>query len=153
MSEPVTIVPAQRWHAHAIIDVLPESQRSHLKAWGGETPVETIERGIATSSHTWTALEPYGMPVLIGGVVRQSLLGRQGLIWQVSNPEAIARHPKRLLRESRAQIEKLREHYDTLVGYVGCDPKSLVWLKWLGFDLAPAFRVKDIDLRLATMRF
>jgi hypothetical protein len=64
----------------------------------------------------------------------------------------LARHPKRLLRESRAQLVVMRRLYPVLENFVSCDyPKSLRWLAWLGFTVGEEETVMGEPMRRVTL--
>jgi len=151
VSDGVSVVWPEPWHAGALVRLMAERDIGAFVALGVEDPVATIDAGVRASTYAWCALEGDD-PLCIGGVVPDgALLGDVGRPWMVSQP-ALARHPKRLLRESRGQLAVIRRQYPVLTNFVSCDyPKSLRWLAWLGFavgdeELVLGTRVRRVSL-------
>jgi hypothetical protein len=139
-----TVWPAPA-HVEALLALLPADDLAAFAALSGDPP-GVILRGIAASSHAWCALEA-GEPLCIGGVVPETLLGDVGRPWMVAQP-GLARHPRRLLRESRAWLVELRRAYPVLRTEVVCGyPASLRWLGWLGFAIGEPRLIGKIWVR------
>jgi hypothetical protein len=144
-------------HADALVALLAPRDIAAFEALGTGDPADTIKWGIAASAYAWAALE--GPEVLcIGGVVSvvsktrsshdEACVGRP---WMVSQP-GLARHPKRLLRESRAQLAVIRKLWPVLENFVSCDyPKSLRWLAWLGFAVGEEEVVAETRVRRVSL--
>jgi len=146
----VRMVWPEPWHAGELVRLMSDRALAAFAALGAGDPVETIRAGVRASMYAWCALDGED-PLCIGGVVPDGpLLGDVGRPWMVSQP-ALARHPKRLLRESRARLAVIRRMYPVLTNFVSCDyPKSLRWLAWLGFAVGGEELVLGTRVRRVT---
>ena len=120
--------------ADAILPHLVPKQRSALNMLPGGD-LASLKYALAMSEETFCAIKE-GVPVCLGGVVRGgTALAPVGIIWMTITPE-LAKHPKQLLRDSRAVVHGWCERFPVLIDYIDTtQTQTLRWLRWLGFDI------------------
>lgn len=115
----------------------------------GMTPREAIMHSLMASVVARCALDG-DTPVAMWGVAPYgSLLGDVGLAWMLTTPDA-RRHPRDILRRSRAFVSDARSIYNTLVCVVDLQYYQAVsWVEWLGFrrnGIVPAQTATSLGL-------
>jgi GNAT superfamily N-acetyltransferase len=79
-----------------------------------------------------------GEVAAIVGLSTDSLLGGRLVAWMLTG-RPVDRHRKSFLRLTRGRVREMLKHHHTLTCSVHAEyAKAIRWLRWLGFDLAPA---------------
>ena len=90
-------------------------------------------------------------PVVIWGVLMPSLTCGMGVIWALTS-KAIDRCPLVFVRRSRIELEKVRQNYTELTGFVATEYEvSAKWLRWLGFKISPSYTFHGRNVRRISM--
>ena len=98
------------------------------------TPLEALSSAIQNSKASWTIVEDDGTVIGSFGV-SESSVKFVGYAWLLASEE-LHKHSKRFLKQSRAFVAEMKQHYPVLINYVDVrNTKSLLWLKWLGFTI------------------
>lgn len=105
------------------------------------TPEQALRLSITQSVEAWTLCHA-GQPLCIGGVGRLTegtLLGGPVSVPWLLGSEALMAHRRAFLRISRRVVPLWRRRHGVLVNRVDARNRaSLRWLRWLGFEIAPA---------------
>ncbi len=68
------------------------------------------------------------------GLIPPTLMSNQAYLWLYTT-DLVKEHQFLFVRYSQRMVEKLLEHYESIVGHVQVDaPRSRQWLKWLGAE-------------------
>lgn len=90
-------------------------------------------------------------PVVIWGVLMPSLTCGMGVIWALTS-KAIDRCPLVFVRRSKIELEKVRQNYTELTGFVATEYEvSAKWLRWLGFKISPSYTFHGRNVRRISM--
>lgn len=115
-----------------------EYLKNHLKqndideicASNNLAPEEALKEGLKNSIFCCTVLDDN--PIMMFGVVPETLLGKKGIVWMLSSSELI-KIQRRFLRHSRHFIDMMLEFYPYLCNYVDeRNKESIAWLKFCG---------------------
>jgi hypothetical protein len=130
----ITVVPATLAHAEAI-DLRPGDARE-IEALG-LTPHEALARSLARS--IWAnAYLVDGEVAAVMGVTLSNLVGGVAMPWLLTG-RPVDRHRKAFLRLTRDRVGQMLAEHGMLVAQVHAQYReALRWLRWLGFELAPA---------------
>ena len=103
------------------------------------SPADRLKLSVQASLKAWCAIDIAAHePIAVFGVQSFALLGSVGAAWMIATPKVEA-HPRAMLEIGRRYVDKMHEHFDTLVNYViQGHSDSLCWLKHLGFEILPA---------------
>lgn len=105
-------------------------ERAKLEAIGGRA---LLDGAVAQSVHTFAGVVD-GVPAFVGGVIPDEA-HEVGKVWMMATPQ-VERAKKFYLRETRRQVGLMLEMFLCLRTMVEQSyPKSLRWLRWLGFAL------------------
>jgi len=114
----------------AFIAAMDGDERAKLEAIGGRT---LLDGAVAQSVHTFAGVVD-GVPAFVGGVIPDDS-HEVGKVWMMATPQ-VDRAKKFYLRETRRQVGLMLEMFLCLRTMVEQSyPKSLRWLRWLGFAL------------------
>lgn len=106
-----------------------EIWKSHHK-----TAENALMEGLLNSEICFT-MERNEKPIVMFGIVPQSLLSNSATIWLLASPE-IERIQVAFLKHSRYFIDLMLQHYPYLDNYVDAEnKKSIEWLKFCGATL------------------
>lgn len=153
ISEPssaIAIEPATLEHARRI--ELRAGDAAEIAALG-LAPEEALARSLARSVSADAYLAD-GEVAALTGVALQPLLGGTAMPWLITG-RAVELHRKAFLRLTRERTHRLLAEHGTLVCQVHADYRQAVlWLRWLGFELAPArpLGVRGALFHQATLR-
>jgi hypothetical protein len=112
-----------------------EADRVEVMASHGHSPLDALTLGVSKSDQVVTVLSPDGTPLVIIGVVSQSLLSDVGTIWLLGCDEAL-RYRRNFISEVPRVLSILFERYTMLENHVHVDNRvSIVWLKRIGFEM------------------
>lgn len=103
---------------------------------GGLTPVRAVALSCEGSNQSlvWTAVSPVDGPVAIFGAAASLTLG-VGHPWMLAT-DAVAKHPKELVRYGRDYTEAMQAVYPILTNVVDCrNTQSIRWLEHLGYQM------------------
>ncbi len=130
----IEIVPATLEHARTIR--LREGDAMEIRALG-ETQESALTKTLARAIRAETYLVD-GEPAALTGIMMPSLLGTIASPFLMTG-EPVERHRKSFMQHTRARVEQWRTQYELLVTFVHADyGRAIAWLRWLGFELAPA---------------
>ena len=122
-------------HVSHIAQNMREADRVEVMASHGHTPLEALTLGVSKSDQVVTVLSPEDTPLVIIGVVSQSLLSDVGTIWLLGCDEAL-RHRRKFISEVPRVLSILFERYTMLENYVHVDNQiSVRWLNRIGFKM------------------
>lgn len=117
------LVPGTIEHATAIWTLLTDADRAELGA-------VALQQAARVSARMWCG-EADGVPLFLAGVYEH------GQAWMIGTP-GIARHRKFYLRATRQMADEMQALFPVLRVMVGEHvPRSIRWLRWLGFDVGP----------------
>lgn len=126
---------AREEDAVMIAPLLREAEKKEILRYGDGSLEGSIRRSIALSQAV-LLFDDDGAPLCLFGL-HKNLLGSAALPWLVGT-DALDRHRKFFLRNSRKWIEKQRRRYRYLYGTVDAEYEAAKrWLIWLGFTLHP----------------
>ena len=116
---------------------LREADRIEVEATmrPGDSVTSALFRAYNLSTHRWTGMIN-NTPIMICGVVPQSVIGQIGIPWLVGTDE-ITDVKRQFVQECRQYLDKMQAAYpEELVNFVDCrNETSIRWLKWMGFDI------------------
>ena len=139
------VVEALPEHVEAIAADTRQADVDELFASSGITPETAMWKGLVCSTHAWTGLID-DRPVCMFGVAPRSVLSGRGYPWLIGT-NRMEREARVFLRECRPQVAVMRGVYNLLENYVDArNVKAVRWLRWLGFEIAPAAPYGDLGL-------
>lgn len=127
------VVPAAPEHIGPIAANLRQADRNELWAVAALLPDDALRLSLAAPgvARTWLI---DGEPAAMGGISDGPERGH-GVVWLLGT-DAIDRHARAFLIESRRQFEAARSAYDFVFNWVDArNVRSLRWLRWLGFEI------------------
>jgi len=125
------VEPITRAHVEAFVPTM--ENRDELERLTGRDAVTYIAEAAEQSAYTFAGVTADG-PIFIGGV-RGVPHHTYGAVWMLGGPR-IDRAKKFYLRATRAQVDHMLTMFDRLFTSVDARyPKSLRWLRWLGFTV------------------
>lgn len=136
-----SVIPATAAHAAELAPRLREADVAEVRATAGYAPLEALERSLLASTEAYALLlggELAGLFGVVGleGTVAGGYAG--GVIWLLGS-DAIPLRRRAFLSLSRRMVAEFRTRYPVLFNYVDArNEASLRWLRWLGFEIAPA---------------
>ncbi|WP_019646200.1 hypothetical protein [Novispirillum itersonii] len=105
------------------------------------TPEQALRISLCQSMEAWTVSHA-GRPLCLCGVGRLTdgtLLGGPVSVPWLLGSDALSDHRRALLRISGRMVPLWRRRHGLLVNWVDARNRaSLRWLRWLGFEIAPA---------------
>jgi hypothetical protein len=112
----------------------------------GRTPKQALRAGLARSIRAWTALVD-DRPEAMFGVVVESLLGREGLVWFLGTDE-VYRHGRELLMWGPGFISRLHDSSLVLRNIVSSENRRAIRLleRW-------GFKVSADEQEIGGMKF
>lgn len=123
---------------------LRQADLAEIRASTLETPLEVLERGIATSQPCYTALDALEQVTAVFGVVPCE--DGHGLIWLLGTDD-LSLGRVAVVRRGLAIVEELQQTYPVLYNWVDArNNKHLRWLLWCGFQIVganPAYGVEQ----------
>lgn len=128
----IELVPATLEHAEYIAANVREMDAQEIWASSRQKPFHAMQSGIKYSDQAMTGLVD-GIPVLMWGVVFESLVGNIGTPWMIATKH-LDQHAVSFLRRCRKPVLDMMKKYDTLINHV--DARNICairWLGWLGF--------------------
>lgn len=147
----VSIIPATTDHIEQMRDMVRPEDRDELWASCMRTPEETMKSAIEYSEIAQTGCID-GIPVMMWGVVRESLICDVGVPWMVGTT-LLDRHAVTFLRRCKRPVLELFKDYDMLTNYVDVrNVRAIAWLRWLGFKIADEPEPYGL-MRLPFLRF
>jgi hypothetical protein len=126
--------PAMIDDAAMLVPLLRHADQLEMERGMGNA-YDALHHSIERSKLCWVFLDD-DEPLCVAGLVQPMLLAPQ-----IANPwligtEALRRHPKTFLRETKRWVEEWRRHYSLLFNYVDAEYAGAIrWLRWLGFDI------------------
>lgn len=109
---------------------LKQSDIDEIFASNNLTPEEALKDGLKNSIFCCTVLNDN--PIMIFGVVPETILGNKGIVWMLSSSE-LMKIQRRFLRHSRYFIDMMLEYYAYLYNYIDSRSKeSIAWLEFCG---------------------
>lgn len=97
-------------------------------------PKKVLADAIASADYTWVGTVD-GKVGCVWGLKYTNILLGHVYIWVLTTP-LVEEHQFRFVRGSKLFIDKVRERFPYICGWVDArNPKSVVWIKWLGFEL------------------
>jgi hypothetical protein len=139
--------PAEIQDADILAAILRAADRLEIQAVVGRDPTQTLREGIASSDPCWAVLNASGDLISIFGVVPDVGNPRSGMIWLLGSEE-LANNRVAVLRASRAWVDRIHQHYDSLWNYV--DSRNQVhidWLHWCGFHFVELVEQYGVEQR------
>ena len=130
-----------------------ESDKQEIWASNHISPENALVGGVINSVVCLTA-EMNEKPIIMGGIVPQSLLGHTAIIW-VLGTDDMKKIAKTFLKTSRSYIDHMLEFYPYLFNYIDVRNKeSLLWLKYCGaeFSLTVPYGVEQKPFRYFCFR-
>lgn len=115
------------------------SDKREIEAFSGRRARQSLEMGMSLGE-AYTAHYD-GVPVLMFGVTSPHNLTGHGVPWMlVSNKMTIP--PRKVLLASKRIVANMQHIYYSLENYVDVrNVAAIKWLKWLGFEFAPAIPI------------
>lgn len=133
----IRIEAPQAAYVQHVIENLRSCDRDEIFAATGHEPAMEIEKALARPGRHYCALIGRE-PIALYGVADMNGFSRIGSPWLVGT-DAVARHGRSFLRQSRRNIGLINEGYDYLVNMVDRrNTASILWLQWLGFTIHTA---------------
>lgn len=130
----VKIVPATLDHIVEINKKVRREDRNELWVAAMQTPLDAMQMGIECGK-TMTGLVD-GEPVVMWGVVEDSLMLKTGMPWMLATTE-LESHAMQFLRRCKKHVMEMLREYGTLENYVDArNIRAIQWLKWLGFTVS-----------------
>jgi hypothetical protein len=133
----ITILPATRDHAHALIARIRPADAAEINALGYADPLDGLIECLDMAVSAFTGFID-GELAAIAGFAVPEMLGRRAMPWLVTT-DTVDRHPLAFARASRRILDALRKDHELLENYVDARHTVCVrWLRWLGCTLEPA---------------
>lgn len=100
--------------------------------------VDALRLGVVASRSCLMAVDVYGVPAALLGVVTVSVLDNVGSPWMLATDRA-EDFPRAFIAYGRAYTRIMLGEYDVLENHVDArNTRAVAWLKHLGYDVAPA---------------
>lgn len=130
-----SIVPASIEHIAHIAAHIRDSDREEIWASTMSRPERALASGLYYSDFAQTGMVD-GEPVMMWGIVKESLIGNVGVPWMLAT-KRLDEVAVIFLRRCKAPLREAMNRYDRLFNYVDArNTRTIRWLKWLGFKLA-----------------
>lgn len=141
----LNILPARLDHIPLLAPRLREGDRLEVAALGA-SPEDALSAALGASSGAWFALFN-DEPLAMYGIVVPAVLGAQSAVLWCLTCEAVNRHRKLFLRESKAFVDAVQQTYPTLTAFVQKEYTATVnWAtRWLGFTVTHEIVVHGVD--------
>lgn len=137
MTDHYRILEATPAHAIAMAPRLRPADVAEVRASSGRTPRDALLASLRRSTQAWTGFVD-DAPACIWGVGPLSLACGRGCPWLLGTAQ-VEQHPREFLRQSRVFLREMLATYGELENVVDArNRRSLRWLAWLGFTIAPA---------------
>ena len=139
MADKLEILPATAKDVDYLAIHMRRSDKREIDAFSGNRARFALEAGIA-SGEAYTA-HYNGVPVLMFGVTSNDNIDNSGVPWMlVTNKMDIP--PRIILMASKNIVANMQHMYYYLENYVDVrNVAAIKWLKWLGFEFAPAIPI------------
>jgi hypothetical protein len=135
----VELVEGTEAHVERIVPLMSEADQADIAVLGGP---EMLLHAVRLSLRCWCG-EVDGEPLWLAGV------GPSGICWMIGTP-AIEKHKKAYLRLTRRMADEMQLLQPQLFVMVEDRfPKSLRWLRWLGFRVGPRRELMGRQVRWA----
>lgn len=129
-----SVVPALPEHAYVIAANPRPEDVEEVRAASGADVLTAMLKGIRHSEKAFTGMAD-GVPILVGGVVLDSMVCNIGTPWMIASKE-LDKHAVAFIRLCREPIMEILGGYDTLINHVDARNKRAIrWLKWIGFKV------------------
>lgn len=121
--------------ADQMAPVLRPADATEVLRMGEGSVASVLRRSIARSVEAYV-FEDGDHPLAVYGIVQPSAMDPMyGVPWLVGTRH-LAAHPKRFLRETRAQVAEWRTRYTVMSNMVDARyAPAIRWLRWLGFSI------------------
>lgn len=132
----VKILPATEDDARRIAENIREHDKQEIWASSMQQPFNAMKNGIKYSDQAMTGWAN-GEPVLMFGVVYESLVGNIGTPWMIASKQ-LDKYAITFLRRCKKPVLEMMQKYDTLINHVDArNVCAIRWLEWLGFHVEP----------------
>lgn len=135
-SDNVHVVESTEDHVKSLSVRLRKGDIDEVWASSGLTPEKALYRSWRNSEMCASAVFD-GVPVLMFGCSRFSLISRDGCPWMLGSDEIFGRLVGvEVAKWSKYYVERMMERFTYLENYIDSrQKKSIRWLKWMGFHV------------------
>ncbi len=131
------VVPATEEHAAEMALVMRQADVDEVWASSHYEPLEALLASLRVSPDPRAGLAD-GRVVCMYGVGQQTLLSDWGAPWLLT-AEELPDHARAFMRGNKLYVSEMRSRYRLLLNFADArNIMALRWLKWLGFNIAPA---------------